>query len=79
MTEPPFHVVITAKEIYDAVVKLTGTVEVLISQQQDTKGDLSDHEIRIRTLEKSRWPLPALGIVLSLVSLGLVIIPLLTK
>lgn len=69
--EPLGGVTITAREIYDAVVRLTGRVDVLIEQQANTTHDVKDHEARLRTLERGRWPLPALTIVIALASLGL--------
>jgi hypothetical protein len=64
-------VVITSREIYDAVVRLTGRVDVLITQQADAHADLQDHEARIRSLEKARWPLPAVSLLISLGALAL--------
>lgn len=62
----PMHVVITSREIYDAVVRLTGRVDVLIEQQADIKHDIGDHETRIRNLERNRWPLPAVTVLIAL-------------
>lgn len=68
--EPLGGVVITAREIYDAVVRLTGRVDVLIEQQQANQHDIQDHETRLRALEKARWPLPALSVLIALGSLA---------
>lgn len=87
--EPLGNVVITAREIYDAVVRLTGRVDVLIEQQNTTSRDLQDHEkastathqdfeTRLRSLERARWPLPSLAAAVSLVAIALTIIPMLT-
>lgn len=59
-------VVITAREIYDAVVRLTGRVDVLITQQNEAQHDLLDHETRLRSLERTRWPLPTLSVLIAL-------------
>lgn len=69
MSEPLGLVVVTAREIYDAVVRLTGRVDVLIEQQATATTELADHENRIRTLERARWPLPSVGVVLAVLSL----------
>jgi hypothetical protein len=85
MSEPLSGSWITSREIYDAVVRLTGRIDVIIEQQnhmardiEDVKKDLrdtaKDHEERLRTLERARWPLPALAAVIALVSLGLTIV-----
>lgn len=60
---------VTAREIYDGVVRLTGRVDVLISQIADVTKDLSDHEARIRSLERARWPLPSIAALIGVLSL----------
>lgn len=62
-------ITITAREVYDAVVRLTGRVDVLISQQSTTQGEVQDHESRLRSLEKARWPLPSVAVLLSITAL----------
>lgn len=74
MTEPLGSVVITSREIYDAVVRLTGRVDVLITQQNETSKDLTDHENRLRTLERARWPLPSAAVLISVASLALALL-----
>lgn len=50
----PLAVAITGREIYDAVVRLTGRVDVLIEQHQATRQDVQDHETRLRQVEDVR-------------------------
>ena len=69
--QPLGFAVITSREIYDAVVRLTGRVDVLIEQQNHTAQEVVDHEARLRALEKARWPLPSLAVVLSLAAIVL--------
>jgi hypothetical protein len=69
--DPLGPIVITSREVYDAVVRLTGRVDVLIAQQSATQADVADHESRLRVLERARWPLPSLAVLISLGSLGL--------
>lgn len=71
----PLSVQVTGREIYDAVLQLTGRVDVLIQRVTETQADVRDHEERIRALESGRWPLPALAAALALASLGVAIIP----
>ncbi|HEX6970272.1 MAG TPA: hypothetical protein VF174_15865 [Micromonosporaceae bacterium] len=59
-------VVITAREIYEAVVRLTGRVDVLIEQQKASEDVDRDHEQRLRALERARWPLPSLSLLIAL-------------
>ena len=44
-------VTIGAREIYEAVVRLTTTVERLTAQHDDVQRDLMDHEVRLRALD----------------------------
>lgn len=50
--EPLSGITITSREIYDAVVRLTGRVDVLIEQQSTTHNEVQDHENRLRSLEQ---------------------------
>jgi len=76
MTDKPLEpVIIGAREIYDAVLALRGSVDRVVEQHAETRSDVKDHENRIRALEAARWPLPALAIVLSLFTLMIAIIP----
>ena len=64
-------ITVSLKEIYDAVVRLTGRVDVLIEAQSHTASDVIDHETRIRALERGRWPLPSIAVLTSLAALVL--------
>lgn len=64
-------ITITAREVYDAVIRLTGRVDVLIAQQSQTQSEVQDHESRLRTLERARWPLPSAAVLLSLAALAI--------
>lgn len=67
--QPLGFAVITSREIYDAVVRLTGRVDVLIEGKTHTDRDVTDHEGRLRVLERARWPLPSLAVVLSIAAI----------
>ena len=69
MTEPLGPVIIGAREIYDALVRLTATVDRLVDQHDGTRVEVADHEARLRTLERSRWPLPSLAALVSIAAL----------
>lgn len=73
MTPDPLGpvVVIGLKEIYDQLLRLTTQVEILIGDQRDTEARTQDHEARLRALERGRWPLPALAVLISLASVVL--------
>lgn len=72
-------VTIGLKEIYDQTVSLNTKVEVLMGDHADAKTLLTDHESRLRSLERGRWPLPALTILIALASLGLAAVALFTR
>ncbi len=75
--DPLGPVVITAREIYDQLVRLTDGVTAMATGMaqirdavDDTKKDVADHEARIRALERGRWPLPSLAALVALASLA---------
>lgn len=61
--------VITQREVYDAVITLTGRVDMLIAQHDALSTKKDDHEERLRGLERARWPLPSVAMVVSLIAL----------
>ena len=84
MTEPQY-IVITQKEVYDAVLRLDGKVtafneqlthvkEDIIDIKKEHEKDHADHEIRIRGLESRQWPLPTLAILLSVGAIATTVI-----
>lgn len=86
MTDPLGPVVITAREIYDQLVRVISAVERVSGQLADTakrhdehEADSArrhdDHETRLRALEKARWPLPALAVLVSIAALALPFLP----
>lgn len=67
--DPLLGVTIQSREIYDAVVRLTGRVDVLITQHDESRTDIKDHEMRIRQLESNRWPLQSISLVVAVAAL----------
>lgn len=67
--DDPFPVRITGREVYDAVLLLTGRVDRALTQHdtesKELRRDVDDHEERIRAIERTRWPLPALAVLVS--------------
>ncbi|GGK44067.1 hypothetical protein GCM10010124_41130 [Pilimelia terevasa] len=47
--------------------------------EQDTGKKLVDHEARIRGLERGRWPLPSLALIISALALMIPVVSTLTK
>lgn len=66
---PEGAVVITTADIYRQLLDLTKEVGELKGAVQKTveRGkQVDDHENRLRSLERARWPLPALAVAISL-------------
>lgn len=66
MDQPNPYVVIDIKAVYDQLLVLSTRVELLMSRQLEHDKVDADHESRLRSLEKARWPLPSVAILLSL-------------
>lgn len=71
MTDPGVY--ISPAQMYQEVRSLAQTVsrvetkiDGFLDETKDIRGDLSDHEQRLRTLERSRWPLPTIGVLTGL-------------
>lgn len=75
MSDPLGPVYIGAREIYDKLIVVDTSVRRVSDQIDGLAQDVKDHEVRLRTLERARWPLPALAVVVSLASLALTVIP----
>ncbi len=68
---PPGSVVITTTQMYDELRAVhqvvTGTQSALdriADSVTDTRSDVTDHEVRIRALERSRWAIGGTAAVL---------------
>lgn len=66
---PP--IVIGPREIYDALVRLQASLERLMIMHEGVARQQADQEMRLRALERARWPLPALAALMALGSLVL--------
>ncbi|MGW7435722.1 hypothetical protein [Streptomyces sp. NPDC054849] len=69
MTAPDPGVYISPAQMYQevrglaqAVGRIESKIDGVLNETKEIRGDLSDHEMRIRTLERSRWPLPTIGV-----------------
>lgn len=75
MTADPLGgVSIGAREIYDEVKEVGRKVDRLVDAHDEIRQDVADHETRIRSLERGRWPLPSIAV---LVAIGSLIVALL--
>lgn len=69
--DPLGPVVITAREIYDQLVRVVAVVEKVSIQLVDMAKQNADHETRLRSLERARWPLPAAAMLMAAATLAL--------
>ncbi|MFD7429065.1 hypothetical protein ACFV6Z_18760 [Streptomyces sp. NPDC059818] len=37
-------------------------IDGILDETKDIRSDLGDHEQRLRTLERARWPMPTIGV-----------------
>jgi cytolysin (calcineurin-like family phosphatase) len=51
-------------------VRVDGQLALLIQRSEQTDKKLDDHEARLDALEKNRWPLPSVAVLVALGSLG---------
>jgi hypothetical protein len=82
-------VVIGARELYDlgqatkqAVDSLAGDVRGLAGDLVEVRADIADHEHRLRSVERSRWPLSPANMVtagLAVLALAVEVVPRLVK
>lgn len=70
----PLVVEIGLKEIYDLLVALNTNVQIIAGDIKDLTKQGEDHEARIRSLERGRWPLPSLAALVSIASLVLAVL-----
>lgn len=57
--QDPMGVTITSREIYDQIVGLRDDVRSLTQHNETTHATLSDHEERIRGIERWKYSIPA--------------------
>ncbi|MFF7183250.1 hypothetical protein [Streptomyces sp. NPDC008121] len=49
------------RSLAQAVGRIESKIDGVLDDTRDIRTDLGDHEQRLRTLERARWPLPTLG------------------
>lgn len=77
---PEGAVVITTADIYRQLIDLTkevGELKGAVNKAAEISRTVEDHETRLRSLERGRWPLPSLAMLISVGALVAGIAPLL--
>ncbi|MGP3687360.1 hypothetical protein ACTVZO_22105 [Streptomyces sp. IBSNAI002] len=59
--------------------RVDGSLALLVQQGKQTDRQLSDHEARLDTLERSRWPLPSVAALVAVTGLTLTLWQLAAK
>ena len=69
MTTPDPGVYISPAQMYQevrslaqAVGRIETKIDGIFNETKDIRTDISDHEARLRTLERARWPMPTIGV-----------------
>lgn len=76
MSDPLGPIVVTSRDIYDELVRMRQAVDRLVDRHDALERDSQDHEARIRSLERGRWPLPSIAAIAAIASLILAAIAL---
>ncbi|GIF71916.1 hypothetical protein [Asanoa siamensis] len=77
--DPNHGVQITVKDVYDQVLGMRSTVDVMLHRQTDAEARGVDHEARLRSLERGRWPLHTVSVLLALAAAAIALVGLLTR
>ncbi|MEU6279515.1 hypothetical protein [Streptomyces sp. NPDC047028] len=69
MTTPDPGVYISPAQMYQevrglaqAVGRIETKIDGILNETKDIRTDVADHESRLRTLERARWPMPTIGV-----------------
>jgi len=50
------------RSLHDAVSRVETKLDGLQDGYTEVRTDIADHEARLRSLERARWPLPTIGV-----------------
>jgi len=84
MAAPDAPLVITLRDVYDAVTRLSERVTGLAGQVEGLQGRFDradkhrdDHESRLRSLERRQWPIPSAALLISIAAVVVAVISIL--
>lgn len=77
--DPGSFVVITLKDVYDVAQETRANVVTLTHQTTSIQNQTVDLEARMRTVERARWPIPTLAVLIALASAVIAAASLLTR
>lgn len=67
------------RSMHDALSRVEAKVDGLRDDYKEVKDDVADHESRLRSLERGRWPLPSLAVLVSMGALAATLYTLVTR
>ncbi|MCX5559981.1 hypothetical protein [Streptomyces sp. NBC_00038] len=56
--------------------RVDGSLALLVQRSDQTDKQLADHEQRLDSLERSRWPLASVGVLAALATAGIAVVEL---
>ncbi len=59
---PPAQMYQELRSLSDGVTRVETKLDGIAQGLTDLGKDVADHETRLRTLERARWPLPTIGV-----------------
>ncbi len=68
-------VVITAREIYDAVIRVSTQLGQVAQQVTYIAERQAEHDKRISALERARWPLPSIAALAAVAAIVIAFVP----
>jgi len=84
MAAPDSPLVITLRDVYEAVTRLgervtglAGQVEALQGRFDRSDKHRDDHEARLRALERRQWPIPSAALLVSIAAVVVAVISIL--
>lgn len=83
MTDDPTEVALELERLRRSVdvgfTRVDGSLALLVQRSDQTDKALADHETRLDTLERARWPLPSIAALVAVAGLALTLWQLATS
>ncbi|PZT70671.1 hypothetical protein DN402_31840 [Streptomyces sp. SW4] len=58
------------RSLSDGLTRVETKLDGIAQGLTEVSKDVADHETRLRALERSRWPLPSVAVLVAMASLG---------
>lgn len=68
---PPAQMYQELRSLSDGLTRVETKLDGIAQGLTEVGKDVTDHEMRLRTLERSRWPLPSIGALCGVAGLGM--------